>query len=109
MSGKLSGVDAGVAGSVGTGSTVQRRGTAGGASGLAGTGDTTDSVQITDAASQLSALEQAALVMPGVDEARVSAIRNAIEQGSYTVSPGHVADQLTRMEQLLGGLGEKPA
>lgn len=65
----------------------------------------TDSVHITDTASQLASLEQAVRDLPAVDEARVATLRSAIEQGTYTVQPGQVADQLMDLEQSLGALG----
>jgi negative regulator of flagellin synthesis FlgM len=61
-------------------------------------------VQITDQARQLAALEAAVQSMPVVNEARVAAIRVAIEQGSYEVAPERIADKLMRMEtDLVGG------
>lgn len=63
-------------------------------------------VQITDSASQLAALEQTVRSMPAVDEARVTQLRTAIEQGTYTVQPQHVADQLMQVEQSLAQLPE---
>ena len=47
---------------------------------------------------------QALRSQPAVDEARVSLLRSAIEQGRYTVQPQHVADQLMQLEQALGPL-----
>jgi negative regulator of flagellin synthesis FlgM len=105
VSGKIGGVDGTPAGSVGTKSTVQRRSGAGGAGALTSTSEPSERVQITDTATQLASLEQAALALPAVDEARVSAIRGAIEQGSYTVSSTHIADKLVSMEQMLGSIG----
>ena len=55
-------------------------------------------VQITDQARQLAALEQAVASMPVVNEARVAAIRLAIESGRYEVEPERIADKLLRME-----------
>jgi negative regulator of flagellin synthesis FlgM len=63
-----------------------------------------DDVHITDSASKLAALEQALRQLPVVDEARVTQLRTAIEQGRYTVQPQHIADQLMQLEQALGGL-----
>lgn len=58
-------------------------------------------VRITDQARQLAALEQALSDLPAVNETRVAAIRLAIEQGQYEVSPDRIADKLLRMEREL--------
>lgn len=68
-----------------------------------GTGD----LHITDSASQLASLEQAVRSLPAVDPARVAQFRAAIEQGTYTVQPQHVADQLIQLEQALGQLPQE--
>jgi negative regulator of flagellin synthesis FlgM len=67
-------------------------------------------VRITGAANQLASLEQALRDLPAVDEARVAAVRAALEQGRYTILPQHIADQLMQLEQSLhklatGGTG----
>jgi negative regulator of flagellin synthesis FlgM len=63
-------------------------------------------VHITDSASQLAALEQTLRRLPTVDEARVAQFRTAIEQGTYTVQPQHIADQLMQLERSLSQLPE---
>jgi negative regulator of flagellin synthesis FlgM len=60
-------------------------------------------VQITEQARQLAALERAVQSLPVVDEARVAAIRLAIEEGRYEVAPERIADKLLRMEHELRG------
>lgn len=64
-------------------------------------------VHITDSASQLASLEQTLRSMPAVDEARVMQARTAIEQGTYTVQPRQVADQLMQLEHSLAQLPEE--
>ena len=61
-------------------------------------------VHITDSASQLATLEQTLRSMPAVDEARVAQLRTAIDQGTYTVQPQQVADQLMQLEHSLAQL-----
>ena len=61
-------------------------------------------VHITDSASQLASLEQTLRSMPAVDEARVTQARTAIEQGTYTVQPQQIADQLLQLEHSLAQL-----
>lgn len=58
-------------------------------------------VRITDQARQLAALEQAVQSMPIVNEARVAAIKLAIEEGRYEVAPERIAENLLRMEREL--------
>ncbi len=61
-------------------------------------------VHITGTAQQLAVLEKQLKEMPAIDEARVSAIRMALEQGTYTVSPENIADQLLQLDQVLAPL-----
>jgi negative regulator of flagellin synthesis FlgM len=58
-------------------------------------------VHITSQARQLAALEQALNEVPEVNEARVAAIRLAIEQGQYEVNAERIADKLLRTEREL--------
>jgi negative regulator of flagellin synthesis FlgM len=58
-------------------------------------------VRITDQARQLAALERAVQDTPVVNEARVAAIRLAVEEGRYEVVPERIADKLLRMEHEL--------
>ena len=58
-------------------------------------------VRITDQARQLAALEHAVNDVPVTNEAKVAAIRLAIEQGQYQVNPDRIADKLLRMEREL--------
>lgn len=78
--------------------------TGGGSSAPEGSSSGTSDVHITDSASQLAALEQTLRSLPAVDSARVSQLQTAIEQGTYTVQPQLVADQLIQLEQSLGEL-----
>jgi negative regulator of flagellin synthesis FlgM len=64
----------------------------------------TSTVDITGTAQQLAALEQSLLNQPAIDEARVAAIRLAIEQGNYQVSAQQTAEGLLQLEQALGKL-----
>ncbi|MGH8175212.1 MAG: flagellar biosynthesis anti-sigma factor FlgM [Steroidobacter sp.] len=58
-------------------------------------------VRITDQARQLAALEQAVQSAPIVNEARVAAIRSAIEEGRYEIAPERIVDKMLRMDQEL--------
>ncbi len=107
MSNKISGLNTSPT-TLGAGSSAGRASEAGtGASGASvapAAASSGSDVQITGSAAQLSALMQALSRQPAVDEARVSQLRSAIEQGRYTVQPQHVADQLMQLEQALGPL-----
>lgn len=81
-----------------------RDATTGGSATPEGSSSGTSDVHITDSASQLASLEQTLHSLPAVDSARVAQLQTAIEQGTYTVQPQHVADQLVQLEQSLAGL-----
>ena len=66
-------------------------------------------VHITDTATTLASLEQTLRDVPVVDQARVGALRAAIEQGTYTLRPAHVAERFLHLEHALGGLSQEPA
>lgn len=55
-------------------------------------------VKLTGAARGLATLEQAVRAMPAVDEARVAAVKQRLNSGSYEVDPQRVADRLLRLE-----------
>lgn len=105
MSSKISGIDGAQIASVGAGRPVQRSQDAvsGGASGDS-SNDGSQNVQITGTARQLADLEQKVRDLPAVNVDRVSQLRSAIEQGTYTVRPEHVADQLMSLERDLAKL-----
>ena len=85
-----------------TGKSVSRERDAGtSASQSAEGGKAATPVRITDQARQLAALERAVNDAPVVNEARVAAVRLAVEEGRYEVVPERVADKLLRMEQEL--------
>jgi negative regulator of flagellin synthesis FlgM len=63
-------------------------------------------VHITEAATQLAMLEKAVSELPSVDEARVGAIRSAIDEGRYSISPTLVADGVIGLEHALALLGD---
>lgn len=86
----------------GTGKSVSRERDAGtSVSQSADAGKAATPVRITEQARQLAALERAVHDAPIVNDARVAAVRLAIEEGRYEVVPERVADKLLRMEQEL--------
>lgn len=86
----------------GTGKSVSRERDAGTSGSQAAEGAKAAApVQITDQARRLAALERAVNDAPVVNEARVAAVRQAIEEGRYEVVPERIADKLLRMEHEL--------
>lgn len=59
------------------------------------------SVQLTDSALRLAALERALADVPEVDMKRVAEMRDAIESGRYAVDARKLADKLVELEQAL--------
>jgi len=70
-----------------------------GASSAGATGARADQVSLTRTAEELLALETRLQELPGVDEARVSELRDAVREGSYRIDPLDIADKLLRAEQ----------
>src|SRR5262249_22926 len=91
--------------SVGAGHPVQRPQDAvsGGASSATADNSSQD-VQITGTARQLADLEQKVRDLPAINEERVAQWRSPIEQGTYSVRPQHIAEQLMSLERGLGSL-----
>ena len=105
MSSRISGIDGAPIGSVGAGRAIQRSADAVGGGPSAGTtNDGSQDVQITGTARQLADLEQRLRDLPEVNEERVSQLSAAIQQGTYTIKPQHIADQLMSLERALGNL-----
>ncbi len=102
MSNEIKSVDGGGGAAAGSAPVAQRRDTG---SAPAASSGPAESIHITGTASQLAGLEQAARGLPAVDEARVAAVSSSIEQGTYTISPGTIADNLVQLERSLGALG----
>lgn len=105
MSNKVSGIDGAPIASVGAGRPVQRSQDAvSGEANADGWSDGSQNVQITGTARQLVDLEQKVLDLPAVNQERVSQLRAAIEQGTYTIRPQHIAEQLMSLERALSRL-----
>jgi len=98
---EISSVDGGGPSAVGTGRVAAPAQASGGPAASAGPAE---SIHITDTASQLAGLEQTARTLPAIDEVRVAAVASSIEQGTYRISPQHIADRLVQLERTLGAL-----
>lgn len=60
-----------------------------------------DTVKLTDAAKQLSELENAVKDASSVDTQRVEQLRNAVNEGTYEVNPTQVAQKVLQFEAYL--------
>ena len=85
---------------------VRRTAPAGSATSTA-PGAATESVNITDTARRLAALQETIAGMPEVDAARVTELRQAIERGQYHANPEKIADRLLQLERDLGAAGQR--
>ena len=65
-----------------------------------GSNSATDSVQITQTASQLVTAEQALSDVPVVNQDRVAKVSESLAAGTYKISPERIANQLLQFEQL---------
>lgn len=106
---KVSAVDSSQIASIGAGRAVSRAGDQSGGTPQGAPDSASGSVQITGTARNLANLEQTLRDMPVVDEARVAHIRSAIEQGTYSVRPQHIAEQLLSLERSLRSLPDPEA
>jgi negative regulator of flagellin synthesis FlgM len=64
---------------------------------------TADRVSLTGEALRLRELEAEISSQPVDDSQRVNAIRNAIENGTYTVNPERIAEKFLSLEQAITG------
>ena len=65
------------------------------------TEQSSDTVSLTNTATQLQSLQQTLSDVPEVDSGRVEALRAAIADGSYTVDANELAQNLIGFEQQL--------
>jgi negative regulator of flagellin synthesis FlgM len=59
-----------------------------------------DKVSLTEMASKLQSLERSLTDVPQVDKKRVESIKEAIDNGSYQVNAGRVAEKLIQFESM---------
>jgi len=62
-----------------------------------------DSVRLTGEATQLQAVQRELSAAPAIDPARVQAVREALENGSYKIDPDAIASRMLDMDQQLRG------
>lgn len=103
MSTKIGGFDSGPV-HVSTGRGVKRASDSASSPKSADVTSTASDTNITDAARTLAELEQTVRSLPIVDEARVAEISSSIQNGSYHIDSGRIADKLLQSEQDLSKL-----
>ncbi|GAK82905.1 negative regulator of flagellin synthesis FlgM [Vibrio ponticus] len=63
-----------------------------------------DAVSLSSAGKAVGAMHNQMVSQPSFDQAKVAAIKEAIANGSYTVDPEKLADNMIKFEKELGGL-----
>ncbi len=66
-------------------------------------GGSNDRISFTDAARLLQDLEIRIAESPVVDSNRVAEVRNAVDNGTFTVDPARIADKMISLETALTG------
>lgn len=107
MANTIDGMNGNSAASVGAGRAAQRARDTATATVLDAHTGTSSDVHITSTASKLASLGETLRAMPAVDQARVSQLSRAIDEGSYTVSPDKIASGLIQSDRSLARLGLK--
>lgn len=60
--------------------------------------DHSANVRLTSAARNLSAIEESLRSAPAVDDLRVAAVKQRLQDGSFEIDPQRIADRLLRLE-----------
>ena len=68
-------------------------------SAAAATAQNADHVTLTDSARSLQKIEEAVAKTPVVNAAKVAAVKQAVNSGTYQVNAGQVADKLLQFER----------
>jgi len=97
MANKISGID-GRPVQVGGGAPVSRTRDTTAEGRKAETTSSSSSIDVSDTARTLAALEEHIAGMPVVNESRVEAVRRALDEGRYHVDAQRVADKMLRFE-----------
>lgn len=62
-----------------------------------------DSLRLTGEATNLQAMQRELSTAPAIDNARVQAVREALESGSYKINPEAIAQRMLDLDQQLRG------
>ena len=62
-----------------------------------------DSLRLTGEATGLQSLQKELSAAPAVDQGRVQAVRESLQNGSYKINPDAIASRMIDLDQQLGG------
>ncbi len=62
-----------------------------------------ETVKLSNEAQSLNKLEETLSQLPDIDEGRIASIKQAIDEGSFTIDPERIADKLASLEGRLFG------
>lgn len=62
-----------------------------------------DSLRLTGEATSLQAMQRELATAPAINEARVAAVREALQSGTYKINAEAIADGMLGLEDQLGG------
>ena len=62
-----------------------------------------DSLRLTGEAASLQAVQRELSTAPAIDQARVQAVREALQSGTYQINAEAIADGMLGLEDQLGG------
>lgn len=65
--------------------------------------DAAASLRLTGEATSLQALQRELSAAPAIDSARVEAVRESLQNGSYRINPEAIAARMLDLDQQLGG------
>ncbi|MEH6651585.1 MAG: flagellar biosynthesis anti-sigma factor FlgM [Motiliproteus sp.] len=99
----LSSINAGTRSKVGTNTTNERSEPSGSKTAATSTPSQPETVKLSDQAQTLGKLEEKVSQLPDIDESRVASIRQAIDDGSFSIDPERIAGKLTSLEGSLFG------
>ena len=62
-----------------------------------------DSLRLTGEATSLEAMQRELSTAPAIDAARVQAVRESLQNGTYTINPDAIASRMLELDQQLQG------
>ncbi len=65
--------------------------------------EASDSLRLTGEATGLQSLQKELSSAPAVDQSRVQAVRESLQNGSYQINPDAIASRMIDLDQQLGG------
>ncbi|HEY0333427.1 MAG TPA: flagellar biosynthesis anti-sigma factor FlgM [Stenotrophomonas sp.] len=65
--------------------------------------EASDSLRLTGEAAGLQTLQREMSSAPAIDQGRVQAVRESLQNGSYRINPEAIADRMIQLDQQLAG------